>query len=119
MALVWSILKPLAYISVTVVAVRGILWGRSSRMRYVVRVAGYTLALFATGVWAAGVAAGMALLGRQYDVNYVVARSFYHLVRTTLGLEVEVEGEERLWTTRPAVLMCNHQSMVDVLILGR
>lgn len=64
------------------------------------------------------VAAGMSLIGRSTDVNNVVACIFYYMAGRALDLKVEVEGEENL-NTRPAVLMVNHQSMLDVLVIGR
>lgn len=63
-------------------------------------------------------AAGMTLVGRRFDTNYIVARTFYAIVRKTLGLQMELEGEEIL-NTRPAVLMLNHQSMLDIFVVGR
>jgi putative phosphoserine phosphatase / 1-acylglycerol-3-phosphate O-acyltransferase len=35
------------------------------------------------------------------------------------GLDIEVEGEEHLWSHRPAVFIFNHQSQTDALILSR
>jgi len=36
-----------------------------------------------------------------------------------VGVDVEVTGEEHLWSHRPAVFVFNHQSALDVVILGR
>jgi len=60
----------------------------------------------------------MSLIGRSTDVNNVVAWIFYALVGRALDLKVEVEGEDHL-DTRPAVFMVNHQSILDVLVIGR
>ena len=35
------------------------------------------------------------------------------------GIELEVEGEEHLWSHRPAVFVFNHQSGLDMLIVGK
>jgi len=64
------------------------------------------------------VAATMSLVGRRYDVNWVIARSFYALAGNVLDIRVEVEGEEHL-STKPAILLSNHQSMLDILFVGR
>lgn len=64
------------------------------------------------------VAAAMSLVGRRYDVNWVIARSFYTLAGNVLDIRVEVEGEEHL-LTKPAILLSNHQSMLDILFVGR
>jgi len=57
-------------------------------------------------------------MGQGVNVNYVTARSFYYLASKAVDITVEVEGEEYL-DSRPAVLVGNHQSMVDILVLGR
>lgn len=72
----------------------------------------------AVATWAAFVAAAMSLVGRRYEVNYVIARTFYAVAGTALGISVEVEGEEYL-DTKPALLMNNHQTMLDILFVGR
>lgn len=64
------------------------------------------------------VAATMSATGYRYDVNWVIARTFYALAGTVLNIKVEVEGEEHL-LTKPAVLLSNHQSMLDILFVGR
>ena len=64
------------------------------------------------------VAAGMTLVGRRFDTNYIVARTFHAIIGKTLDLRVELEGEEIL-DTRPGILMLNHQSMLDILVVGR
>lgn len=63
-------------------------------------------------------AAGMSVVGKRFDVNFVVARVFYAVAGNALDLTIEVEGEENLDKT-PAVLMMNHQSMLDILVVGR
>jgi lysophosphatidate acyltransferase len=40
------------------------------------------------------------------------------MVHGALDLEVKIEEEEYL-QAKPAVYMSNHQSMIDILILGR
>ena len=60
----------------------------------------------------------MTIVGRKYDVNSVVAATFYWLASRALNITVELEGAEHL-ETRPAVMIGNHQSMLDILWLGR
>lgn len=40
------------------------------------------------------------------------------LALTLGGIELNVEGRENLWKARPAVFLFNHQSQLDVVILG-
>ncbi|KAG1752513.1 uncharacterized protein EDB91DRAFT_1103005 [Suillus paluster] len=91
--------KPLAYISVPVILLRTVA-STSPVGRYYAQLTIYlgTLAVFST--WGLCVAVGMTLIGRRHDVNYVV------------------EGEEHLQTC-PMVMVGNHQSMLDILWLGR
>jgi len=63
------------------------------------------------------VALPLSLMGRRYDVNYVVARTFYATFGRLVGVEIIVEGEEYL-KIRPCVYVGNHQTMLDVLCLG-
>jgi lysophosphatidate acyltransferase len=78
----------------------------------------YVGALVTVGSCSVVIAIGMSLIGRSTDVNNVVAWIFYALVGRALDLKVEVEGEDHL-DTRPAVFMVNHQSILDVLVIGR
>lgn len=111
------VVKPLAYISLPVLLFRSIA-NISPVGRYYWRISIFLGSLVVVSTWGIVVAVGMTLVGRRHDVNYVVARTFYHLVSHTLELEVEVEGEEYL-QTRPAVMVGNHQSMLDILWLAR
>jgi len=117
MSLLISVFKPLAYVSLPVILLRSIA-ARSPVGRYYVRVGMYVGTLTMVAACSAVIAAGMSVIGQRFDVNFVVARTFYALTKKALNIEVEVEGEENL-DTRPAVLMANHQSMLDVLVVGR
>jgi len=117
MSLLAFVVKPLAYVSLPVLLFRSIA-NTSPTGRYYWRVSIFLGSLAVVSVWGIVVAVGMTLVGRRHDVNYVVARTFYNLVSHALELKVEVEGEEYL-QTRPAVMVGNHQSMLDVLYLAR
>ena len=114
---VLSVIKPLAYLSLPVFALRA-LSNSSPIARYYVRLGIYLSTMSLCSVWGIFVAVGMNLVGETFNVNYVVARSFYNLAGRALGIKVLVEGEEYL-NTRPAILIGNHQSMLDILWLGR
>ncbi|KAJ2768526.1 1-acylglycerol-3-phosphate O-acyltransferase [Coemansia nantahalensis] len=57
--------------------------------------------------------------GRRASTNWLVARTFYYAARAVLGISVEVEGAEHLRGAQPCVLASNHQTMLDLLVLGR
>lgn len=117
MSIITAILRPLAYISVP-----AFLLHRASAAhplaRYYVRLGLYVSALAACSAWGVLVSIGATLVGRRYDTNWVIARTFYGLTSRLLGIYIDVEGAEYL-DTRPAVLLGNHQSMLDILYIGR
>ncbi|KAG6836190.1 hypothetical protein H0H93_010496 [Arthromyces matolae] len=115
--LVASIIKPLAYISLPVLLLRSIA-ASSNTGRYYVRQTLYVGTMVTVAACSIVFAAGLTIVGRKFDVNYVVARTFYFLAKNALDLRVEIEGEEHL-DSRPGVLMVNHQSMLDILVVGR
>ncbi|KAI6034998.1 hypothetical protein F5J12DRAFT_7781 [Pisolithus orientalis] len=111
------IVKPLAYISLPFIILRSIA-SNSPTGRYYWRLTVFLGTLVVASTWGVVVAVGMTLIGRRNDVNYIVARTFYAVASYALDITVEVEGEEHL-QTRPAVMVANHQSMLDILYLGR
>lgn len=117
MSFLVSIFKPLAYISLPLILIRQVAV-TSTVGRYYARVVIYVGTLMTVASCSIVVAIGMSLVGRSTDVNYFVARIFYAITSRALDLKVEVEGEEHL-RERPAVLMANHQSMLDVFVVGR
>ncbi|KAL0950055.1 hypothetical protein HGRIS_010062 [Hohenbuehelia grisea] len=117
MSFLGSIIKPLAYLSLPALLLR-MLGARSPTVRYYTRVGLYLGAISVVATTSIVVAIGMSVVGQRHNINYVTARMFYYLAGTLLDIDFDVEGEEHL-QTRPAVLMGNHQSMLDVLALGR
>ena len=111
--LTWFV-KPLAYLSPIIFAA----YVTSSTGRYYIRLGMYVGCLSVVGTASGFIALGMSLVGLTYDVNHVVAFSFYYLASRVLDITIEVEGEEHL-QTRPAVMVGNHQSMLDIIWLGR
>lgn len=96
---------------------------------YTFRVALYTALLLGTSFFAILIALVATLLGKRVDVNYYVARTFYHVAGWIMGWGFEVEGEEYLWGHasssgegggdvgkggRSAVMVGNHQSYVRI-----
>lgn len=117
MTFLTALVKPLAYLSVPAFALHT-LAKSNPLIRYYVRIGLFLSTLGICSVWGVICSIGMGLVGRRFDVFYVIARSFYYLTSPVIGVRLEVEGEEYL-ETRPSVLVGNHQSMFDILYLGR
>ncbi len=66
-----------------------------------------------------GVLASLALrpIGYHRISQYTTGRAFKHLMRLATGVRFEIENAEHL-STRPAVFIANHQTELDVLLLG-
>lgn len=86
--------------------------------RYYVGLFAFFILMFICSVWGVLIAIPMTLIGRRYDVNYLVARTFYELASRWLNITVTVEGEEYL-DTQPAMFVANHQSVLDILYLAK
>jgi lysophosphatidate acyltransferase len=62
----------------------------------------------------------LTLIGKQGIAQWAVGRSFHYLMLYTTGVEFVIEDPDNvLGTTRPAVFVGNHQTELDVLMLGR
>lgn len=117
MSFLSGLVKPIAYVSLPVFALHTL--SKSSPIaRYYVRLAVYLSTLGVCSAWGVVCAVGMSIVGRKLDVFFVVARTFYMLASRAIDIRLVVEGEEHL-ETKPAVLIGNHQSMLDILYLGR
>jgi putative phosphoserine phosphatase/1-acylglycerol-3-phosphate O-acyltransferase len=64
----------------------------------------------------AGLAAGVANRSRRAGIN--LFGSFWADFALSLaGVSIEIEGEEHLWSHRPAVFLFNHQSALDMPLM--
>ena len=116
MGSILSALRPLAYISLPLLAIRYAA-SKSPFVRYYWRIGVYITSIAAVSVWGACLSIALLLVGKRFDIDFWTARSFYFVAGNLLGIKFEIEGEEYL-NTKPAVLLGNHQSMLDILYLG-
>jgi lysophosphatidate acyltransferase len=86
-------------------------------IKYYWRIVVYLTSLAIVSVWGAVLSVALLAVGKRFDIDFWTARSFYFVAGKLLGIKFEIEGEEYL-NTKPAVLLGNHQSMLDVLYLG-
>jgi lysophosphatidate acyltransferase len=80
----------------------------------------YVFSLGACSVLGVVVSPIMYLSNRnRLNINWVVARSFHQLAGSLIGLRFKVEGGEKFEKARPAVVVGNHQTGIDILYLGK
>lgn len=82
-----------------------------------------SLAMYMTFLFAAifGVVSSviLRLLGKQNIAQWATARAFHYSAKLTTGASFEVDDPHNvLHTTRPAIFIGNHQTELDVLMLG-
>lgn len=100
-----------------------VLWtlasARSQKARYYLNSFLYMLSVGVCSSLGVVYAICLSLLpGKRFNTNYLVARSFYAIAGTLIGYNITVEGAEHL-QNRPSIMLGNHQSMLDILYLGR
>ncbi|MCZ6782030.1 MAG: HAD-IB family hydrolase [Proteobacteria bacterium] len=76
---------------------------------------GLTYASLVPSVWA-GVAAGLVNQSMREAIN-VTGSVWSDLATSLAGIDLRVDGEEHLWSHRPAVFIFNHQSALDAVLM--
>jgi putative phosphoserine phosphatase/1-acylglycerol-3-phosphate O-acyltransferase len=76
---------------------------------------GLTYASLIPSLWA-GAAAGLVNGSYREAVN-VSGAVWGDLATSLAGIDLRVEGEEHLWSHRPAVFIFNHQSALDAILM--
>ncbi len=107
----------LAYISLPIYVLKYVT-DRNPLTQYYFRVVLYLSTMSVCSVCGVILSIIMTLVGRRYDINYMTARTFYYTSSMVMGIKFTVEGEEHL-ANQPYVMMGNHQSMLDIIFLGR
>jgi putative phosphoserine phosphatase/1-acylglycerol-3-phosphate O-acyltransferase len=92
----------------------------SSRGRPSVEAIARTALAYGSLVPTAWASAAVALANRsQREGANVLLSAWPDLATALAGVELEVTGEEHLWSHRPAVFIFNHQSAVDTLLVAK
>ncbi|WP_321324456.1 HAD-IB family hydrolase [uncultured Parasphingorhabdus sp.] len=82
----------------------------------------YLRTVYATGSLVGSVVASLpiwALTGSKREAMNFSTGLFGDIATALTGCELEVTGEENLWTSRPCIFVFNHQSKADVMILAK
>lgn len=58
------------------------------------------------------------LIGKQYLSQWSTARFYYYIMKYCMDIDVKVIGAEKL-AKKPFIAIANHQSTLDVLVLGK
>lgn len=74
---------------------------------------------FGCAIYGVFVSIIFTLIGKQHLAQWAVARAFYFTFSKLLSIEIKVKNEKRLLSNLPGILVGNHQSTLDILILGR
>jgi putative phosphoserine phosphatase / 1-acylglycerol-3-phosphate O-acyltransferase len=85
-------------------------------------VAQYVRSVAATASLVSSFAAGLpiyALTGSKRNSQNFSFSLFADTASALIGLELNVKGEEHIWSHRPAVFVFNHQSKADVVICAK
>ncbi len=61
----------------------------------------------------------LALGGSQQDATNFSVSSWASVAAIVVRLKLIIQGEENLWSHRPAVFVFNHQSAIDILITAK
>jgi len=114
---IMALIRGLAYISLPFFGLRW-LSGRSDTARYYTRVAVYFTGIGVFSAYGFVLSFFMALVGRRFDIDYHTAQAFTGVMSRIFDIKpILIEGKEYL-DTKPAVIVANHQSMLDILQLG-
>lgn len=93
-----------------------------SKLVFYLRTGLYSTLLLGVSFVSLIIAPVATVLGKRLNVNYYVARTFWHVTGPLLGWKFVVEGEGYLWAgqgerknkdERSAVMVGNHQSSVE------
>ena len=82
----------------------------------------YVRTIYATGSLIGSAIASLpiwALTGSQREAMNFSTGLFGDIATALTGCELQVTGEENLWTSRPCIFVFNHQSKADVMILAK
>ena len=85
-------------------------------------LADWTRSVAATSSLITSFAAGLpiwAVTGSRRQAQNFSFSLFADMASAIIGLELDIRGEENLWSQRPAVFIFNHQSKADVVIMAR
>lgn len=86
---------------------------------FAARVLASYMALLVTAIYGVVASATLTLVGKQGMGQWATGRMFHYIMLAVTGIVFEVDDpKDILGTTRPAIFIGNHQTELDVLMLG-
>lgn len=89
-----------------------------SKARFVARLISCYVSIVACASYGVVASLVLRLVGKQSIAQWATARAFGTVICPLTGVRFIVENENRL-SARPAVFICNHQTELDLALLGR
>ncbi|TKY86910.1 hypothetical protein EX895_004198 [Sporisorium graminicola] len=112
--------KSLSTLTAGAILLLALISPRSQKLRFYLNSIIYIAGLGICSVWGIFVSVFLSLVpGQRLNINKVVARSFWRITSPLVGVKFVVEGEEHFEQAKPAVVVGNHQTAMDILYLGR
>ncbi|RHZ81105.1 hypothetical protein Glove_123g78 [Diversispora epigaea] len=91
----------------------------STKSRFWIKILISLIFVLLFSVYGSVISIIFTFIGKRGLINWVTARGYAYVAGSAVGISFKVEGEEYLNTGRPAIYICNHQSAVDLFVLGR
>lgn len=104
-----------AFVSLIMFSILGSFFGRT---RFYARVLTAFISLIVCASYGVLASVLLSIIGRRSLSQWTTARAFSGLLSPLINFRFVVENEERL-LNRPAVFISNHQTEMDILMLGR
>lgn len=87
-------------------------------LKFYIKLVAYALAICGCAIYGVVALIVLRLLGKPQYAQYTTARAFYYVCSLIFGIKIVVKNEQYL-KLNPAVYISNHQSALDVVVLGR
>ncbi|CAN3359046.1 1-acyl-sn-glycerol-3-phosphate acyltransferase [Diutina catenulata] len=90
----------------------------SARIKFLVKSIVFAFSIAGCALYGVVASIFLRLIGKPQYSQYTVARAFLFVIGKLLRIKVRVKNEQYL-RQNPAIYISNHQSALDVLVLGR
>ncbi|CCH58605.1 hypothetical protein TBLA_0A08150 [Henningerozyma blattae CBS 6284] len=87
--------------------------------KYYFRTVTLSLLLLVSALYGTIASIVLNVIGKKHLSQWATARFYYNLVKYVLGIEIRVINEDILTKHVPCIFVSNHQSTLDILMLGR